>query len=212
MIVEMGKKTLKRLGYSVTTRTSSIKALELFRMKPMEFNLVITDQTMPQMTGTDLAREILRIRPNIPIILCTGFSHTVNSENMGIQGIREFVIKPIFPLSSPRFSACCAKVSAFNQKLTLSSSKCNNTQVPSILVCDKTLSSDARALKDNNLKEILFVIFALLFVVGLIVFRLKFIKDRNPNVELLIELLRWMSANEVELDKGKIFKMEGMEG
>ena len=95
MIVEMGKETLKRLGYSVTTRTSSIKALELFRMKPMEFNLVITDQTMPQMTGTDLAKEILNIRLNIPIILCTGFSHTINSENMGIQGIREFVIKPI---------------------------------------------------------------------------------------------------------------------
>ena len=95
MIVEMGKETLKRLGYSVTTRTSSIKALELFRMKPMEFNLVITDQTMPQMTGTDLAREILRIRPNIPIILCTGFSYAVTPEKARAQGIREFVMKPI---------------------------------------------------------------------------------------------------------------------
>jgi FixJ family two-component response regulator len=47
------------------------------------------------MTGTDLAREILRIRPDIPIILCTGFSNTINSENMGIQGIREFVMKPV---------------------------------------------------------------------------------------------------------------------
>ena len=51
-------------------------------------------------------------------------------------------------------------------------------------------------LKDKRLKEILLIIFALLFVVGLIVFRLKFIKDRNPNAELLIELFRWMSANE----------------
>ena len=66
MIVEIGKEMLKRLGYSVTTRTSSIEALELFRMKPIEFNLVITDQTMPQMTGTDLAKEILRIRANNP--------------------------------------------------------------------------------------------------------------------------------------------------
>ncbi len=72
MIVGMGRETLKRLGYSVTTRTSSIEALELFRMKPMEFNLVITDQTMLQMTGTDLAKEILHIRPDIPITLCTG--------------------------------------------------------------------------------------------------------------------------------------------
>ena len=56
--------------------------------------------------------------------------------------------------------------------------------------------SIARALKDNNLKEILLKIFALLFVAGLIVFRLRFIKDRNPNAELLIDLLRWMSANE----------------
>ena len=95
MIVEMGRETLKRLGYSVTTRSSSIEALELFRIKSMEFDLVITDQTMPQMTGTDLAKEILHIRPNIPIILCTGFSNTISSENMGIQGIREFVMKPI---------------------------------------------------------------------------------------------------------------------
>ena len=95
MIVDMGRETLKRLGYSVTTQTSSIKALELFRMKPMEFNLVITDQTIPQMTGTDLAREIFLLRPNIPIILCTGFSHAVTPEKARADGIREFVIKPI---------------------------------------------------------------------------------------------------------------------
>jgi CheY-like chemotaxis protein len=95
MIVDIGREMLNRLGYNVTTRTSSIEALELFRMKPMEFNLVITDQTMPQMTGTDLAREILRIRPDIPIILCTGFSHAVTPEKARAQGIREFVMKPI---------------------------------------------------------------------------------------------------------------------
>ncbi len=71
---------------------------------------------------------------------------------------------------------------------------------------DKTLFSIARALKDTKLKEILFIIFALLFVVGLIVFRLRFIKDRNPNAELLIELLRWMSANEGRIGQRKNFQ------
>ena len=61
---------------------------------------------------------------------------------------------------------------------------------------DKTLFSIARALKDNNLKETLFAIFALLFVVGLIVLRLRFFKDRNPNAELLNDLLRHISTNE----------------
>ena len=96
MIVDMGKETLKRLGYSVTTQTSSIKAFELFRIKPMEFNLVITDQTMPKMTGTDLAKKIFHIRLNIPIILCAGFSHTIISEKARTLGIREFVTKPVF--------------------------------------------------------------------------------------------------------------------
>ncbi|RZB30022.1 MAG: hypothetical protein SRB1_02302 [Desulfobacteraceae bacterium Eth-SRB1] len=95
VVVEIGKTTLERLGYCVTTRTSSIEALELFRMKPMGFNLVITDQTMPRMTGAALAKEILHIRPNIPIILCTGFSHTITEEKARVQGIREFVMKPI---------------------------------------------------------------------------------------------------------------------
>ena len=95
MIVEIGRETLKRLGYSVTTSTSSVEALELFRMKSMEFDLVITDQTMPQMIGTDLAKEILHILPNIPIILCTGLNHAIISEKARALGIREFVMKPI---------------------------------------------------------------------------------------------------------------------
>ena len=95
MVVEMGRETLKRLGYRVTTRTSSIEALELFRVKPGEFDLVITDQTMPNMTGDNLAVELLRIRPDIPIILCTGFSHAITPEKASALGIREFVMKPI---------------------------------------------------------------------------------------------------------------------
>ena len=94
-VVAMGRETLERLGYNVTTRTSSIEALELFRVKPGEFDLVITDQTMPNMTGTDLANELLRIRPDIPIILCTGFSHAITAQKAHALGIRKFVMKPI---------------------------------------------------------------------------------------------------------------------
>jgi len=94
-VVEMAKETLEGFGYRVTTRTSPIDALELFRARPADFDLIITDQTMPQMTGARLAEESLRIRPNIPIILCTGFSNTMTPERARELGIREFVMKPI---------------------------------------------------------------------------------------------------------------------
>ena len=94
-VAEIGSETLKRLGYSVTTRTSSIEALELFRVKPGEFDLVIADYTMPNMNGADLTVEILRIRSDIPVILCTGFSHAITREKARALGIKEFVMKPI---------------------------------------------------------------------------------------------------------------------
>ena len=94
-LAEMGKLMLEKLGYKVTVRTSSIEALEVFRKTPNKFDLVITDQTMPNKTGTQLTRELLRIRPDIPVILCTGFSETVNKENFKALGIRAFVMKPI---------------------------------------------------------------------------------------------------------------------
>ncbi|MBW2108104.1 MAG: PAS domain S-box protein [Deltaproteobacteria bacterium] len=86
---------LKRLGYQVTVRTSSIEALEAFRAQPDGFDLVITDQTMPNMRGDELAQELMRIRPDIPVILCTGFSEAVLEEKTKALGIRELVIKPI---------------------------------------------------------------------------------------------------------------------
>ena len=95
IVAEIGSETLKRLGYRVATRTSSIEALELFRAKPGEFDLVVTDYTMPNMTGADLTVEILRIRPDIPVILCTGFSHAITQEKACALGIKEFVMKPI---------------------------------------------------------------------------------------------------------------------
>jgi PAS domain S-box-containing protein len=94
-LVDMGKQMLEKMGYKVTVRTSSIEVLEAFRQDPAKFDLVITDQTMPNMTGTQLTRELLKIRPNLPVILCTGFSETVSKENYKTLGIRSFVMKPI---------------------------------------------------------------------------------------------------------------------
>jgi len=93
--VNIGKQTLEALGYTVTTRTSSIEALELFHAKLEKFDLVITDMTMPNMTGDELARELIRIRPEIPIILCTGYSARINQQQALAMGIRAFVSKPI---------------------------------------------------------------------------------------------------------------------
>ena len=85
---------LETLGYKITSRTSSIEALEAFRNNPGAFDLVITDQTMPNMTGKELAEELMSIRPDIPIILCTGFSEHIDeiiAKEMGIS----FLMKPI---------------------------------------------------------------------------------------------------------------------
>ena len=94
-LVRMGQRMLERLGYSVTARTSSVEALEAFRAQPEKFDLVITDQTMPNMTGVELARELMRIRPDIPVILITGFSEAVTLEKAGRMDIREYIMKPV---------------------------------------------------------------------------------------------------------------------
>ena len=86
---------LERLGYQVTVRTCSTEALKLFRTKPGSFDLVITDQTMPTMTGTDLAKELLKIQPDIPILLCTGFSELALEEKAMQIGIKAFIMKPV---------------------------------------------------------------------------------------------------------------------
>jgi len=80
-VVEMGQQMLEHLGYDVTTRTSSLEALELFRARPDQFELVITDMTMPNMTGADLTKEIRNIRRDVPVILCTGFSQLISEES-----------------------------------------------------------------------------------------------------------------------------------
>ena len=94
-LVDIGRKMLRHLGHEVIVRTSSLEALEAFRNNPDRFDLVITDKTMPQMTGFDLARKLKQIRPDIPIILCTGFSDTTDSDEAKAMGISGLVMKPI---------------------------------------------------------------------------------------------------------------------
>ncbi|MCX7590876.1 MAG: PAS domain S-box protein, partial [Kiritimatiellae bacterium] len=86
---------LKRLGYSVTACRSPHEALAVFRSDPSAFDVIVTDQTMPRMTGHDLAAEILRIRPDIPIILCTGFNDSATAQLTRQAGIHEFLAKPV---------------------------------------------------------------------------------------------------------------------
>jgi PAS domain S-box-containing protein len=94
-IVKLGRRLLERLGYEVETYTSSVKAAEAFESVPGDYDLVITDLTMPKMNGFDLARFMLEIRPDIPIIMCTGFSEAANKEKVVQVGIREYILKPI---------------------------------------------------------------------------------------------------------------------
>ena len=94
-LVEMGEDILAELGYEVTSRMSSREALALLKADPSRFDLVITDQTMPEMTGVDLAKEILALRPDMPIIMCTGFSYVVDEDKAKAAGIRAFAMKPL---------------------------------------------------------------------------------------------------------------------
>jgi len=94
-LAKMGHQILESLGYKVTTRTSGIEALELFKAQPDRFDLVITDMTMPHMPGEELSVKLIEIRPDIPIILCTGFSSRIDEEKVLAIGIRAFVMKPI---------------------------------------------------------------------------------------------------------------------
>ncbi len=91
----LGHEMLTCLGYQVEVFTNSQEALEAFHAAPQSFDLVITDQTMPQMTGAVLARELLRLRPDIPVILCTGFSHVLDAAQAQEIGIDAFLMKPV---------------------------------------------------------------------------------------------------------------------
>ena len=94
-LAEIGRMGLEHLGYEVVAKTDSIEALELFRAQPEQFDLVITDYTMPWMTGVELAKEMMRIRPDIPVVLCTGYNEKISEESARKMGINAFAMKPI---------------------------------------------------------------------------------------------------------------------
>lgn len=94
LVAQSEKEFLERLGHTVTVRTDSPEALLAFSQAPRDFDLVITDQVMPKMTGTRLALEMLRIRPDVPIILTTAFFDSVEEAQAKSLGIRAFLRKP----------------------------------------------------------------------------------------------------------------------
>ncbi len=94
-LMQATKQRLERLGYSVTGTTSALEALDLFRRAPQHYDLVITDFTMPHLSGADLAEAVLRIRTDIPVVLCTGFSDRIDRRKARELGIDDLVIKPL---------------------------------------------------------------------------------------------------------------------
>jgi CheY-like chemotaxis protein len=94
-LINIFQKMLSGLGYRVTSTLNSIDALEIFKARPEEFDAVITDMTMPQQIGTELARRIKQIRADIPIILSTGYSDLVDEQKAREVGIQAFLMKPV---------------------------------------------------------------------------------------------------------------------
>ncbi len=94
-LAHLGKEMLGTLGYRATATSSSVEALELVRADPGGFDCVITDQTLPRMTGAELATQLLRLRPDLPVILCTGHSDLIDAQGARELGAREFLCKPL---------------------------------------------------------------------------------------------------------------------
>jgi CheY-like chemotaxis protein len=94
-IIKLIKMMLEKLGYAVTTAASSLQALESFRAAPGRFDLIITDMTMPDLTGDKLAVEMRKIRPDIPVIICTGYSNNASEESAAQIGISAYLGKPV---------------------------------------------------------------------------------------------------------------------
>ncbi|MCB2148936.1 MAG: PAS domain S-box protein [Deltaproteobacteria bacterium] len=94
-LTEIGNELLEGLGYLVETRVNPIDAINAFRMNPNKYDLIITDMTMPKMTGEKLAKAIKKIRPDIPIILCTGFSATISADTLTEIGVSQVLMKPV---------------------------------------------------------------------------------------------------------------------
>ena len=94
-IAELNKIILETLGYRVSAYTSSLKALDVFKKTPERFDLILTDMTMPDLTGSELSRQMLSIKSETPIIICTGFSDNLSKEQAMILGIRDYLMKPM---------------------------------------------------------------------------------------------------------------------
>jgi len=95
ILTRLMQRTLENQGYTVTIFSSSVEALNAYQKNPSEFDLVITDMTMPEMTGVDLAKKLLELQPNLPIVLCTGFSETIDKAKAKALGICGYVKKPV---------------------------------------------------------------------------------------------------------------------
>lgn len=95
LFLDVLRESLNLLGYRVTTHQSSLKALEAFKHNPDQFDILVTDQSMPEMTGVQLVAEVRKFNKDIPIILCTGFSETVSEESAAHYGISKFIMKPV---------------------------------------------------------------------------------------------------------------------
>lgn len=94
-LIQVGQAMLERLGYEVVTKLSSVEALKTFLDHPDEFDLIISDMTMPKMTGLELTKEMMAIRADIPVIICTGFSELLDETQAKAAGIRELLMKPL---------------------------------------------------------------------------------------------------------------------
>jgi CheY-like chemotaxis protein len=95
MLVDLGKGLLQPFGYQVSGSVSAERAYDLFRNCPERYDLVVTDQVMPEMNGDELARKILKIRPDVPIIICTGHSSVLTEESVAEIGVRKLLRKPL---------------------------------------------------------------------------------------------------------------------
>ncbi|MCJ7809858.1 MAG: response regulator [Desulfobulbaceae bacterium] len=94
-MVNLNHQRLERLGYRVKSTTKPDDALEWFKADPDQFDVIITDMTMPRMTGDRLAAEVLKIRPHMPVIICTGYSENMSAKKAAALGVRKYIEKPI---------------------------------------------------------------------------------------------------------------------
>ncbi len=95
VLARWGEQVLTHLGYTVVTKTNPHEAIDLVRGQPDQFDVVVTDQTMPTMNGETLAKTLQEIRRNLPIVLCTGFSHTMSEKKAKELGLKGFLMKPV---------------------------------------------------------------------------------------------------------------------